>query len=337
MPALVQARVTARIVGLDPVLREATADVLRLALKGHPDAEADVVGDGRAVAFERGHHLHLPLVVQDAALRPGTHHVRDLVDRACGVFEAVGRGREARGIADSRALDRGLGAIEEGIEHLGVQPADLGLLGSEAVIAPDRLRRGLAVMRQPLVAAPGGHHREAGSSRPVHEVADDRRLVAVGQAVDDARSGGALGQQRPAERIRLHGHHDDVLAVLERIQGMFNGRDRVAGGLHDDLDFGMAAQRLPVFPDVRVTLLHGCIQRRGPVPRGLPAGAPKVGLRVRGRKVRNADEVHARRARHLGDVHGAEFACADHAHPDGLAGGFALLQLAVEVHVRRPA
>ena len=137
----------------------------------------------------------------------------NLVDRTGRIQQPAGRRREAGGVAHRGGLDRRLRAVEEGIEHLRVQAAELRLLGREAVVAPHRLGRRLREMRQPLVAAAGRDDRESGGARPVHQVADQRRLVAVGQAVDHARLRCPLRQQRPAERVGLDRHVDHVLAV----------------------------------------------------------------------------------------------------------------------------
>ena len=67
-----------------------------------------------------------------------------------------------------------------------------------------------------------------------------------------------------------------------------------------------------------------------------PTRARLAARRV-GRQVGDADQVHARRARDLRQVHGAELAGADQADADRLAFGGALLELGVEVHVRRPS
>src|SRR6185503_8546942 len=91
----------------------------------------------------------------------------------------------------------------EGIEHLRVEPAELRLLWCQAVVAPDGLGRRLREVRQPLVPAPRRDHRKARGARPVHEIADERRLVAVGEAVDHAGFGSLPGEQRSAERIGL--------------------------------------------------------------------------------------------------------------------------------------
>ena len=133
----------------------------------------------------------------------------------------------------------------------GLRPPRFGLLGREAVVAPDRLRRRLREVRQPLVAAARGDDREAGGARPVDQVADQRRLVAEGEAVDDAGLGRLARQQRAAERVGLDRDVDDVLAVREAPRGVLDRGDRMAGALDDDVDRRMRDQRLPVVADVR--------------------------------------------------------------------------------------
>jgi hypothetical protein len=63
------------------------------------------------------------------------------------------------------------------------------------------------------------------------------------------------------------------------------------------------------------------------VSRVAPADAREVAARAVGREVGDADEVHARRARDLRQVHRAELAGADQADADRLAVGLAPQQL----------
>jgi len=187
-------------------------------------------------------------------------------------------------------------------------------------------------MRQPLVPPAGRHHAESGGARPVDQVADDRRLVAVGEAVDYARLGGLAREQRAAERVGLDGHHHHVLAVAERGERVLDRRERVARRFDDDVDRGMRHQRLPVVRDVRARFLDRSIQRRSAVALGVPAHALQIPPGVLRREIGDAGEVHAGRVRHLRDVHGAELARADDADAQRLALRRALTKLRVEIH-----
>jgi hypothetical protein len=105
---------------------------------------------------------------------------------------------------------------------------------------------GLEPSRQPFVAAAGSGDLEARGARPVDQVADQRRLIAIGQAVDHARLGGALGEQRAAEGVGLDRHHDHALAVAEGLERVLDGGDRIAGRFDDDVDLGMADEGAPI-------------------------------------------------------------------------------------------
>ena len=61
----------------------------------------------------------------------------------------------------------------------------------------------------------GADHLEAGGARPIDMLANERRLVAPGQAVDHAGRLGAARQQRPGHRVGFHIDHDDVLAIFD--------------------------------------------------------------------------------------------------------------------------
>ena len=68
-------------------------------------------------------------------------------------------------------------------------------------MAPYRLRCRGVIGRQVLGALAGGHHLEPGGARPVDHLADQRRLVAIGQGIDDAGRPRARRQKRPGQRV----------------------------------------------------------------------------------------------------------------------------------------
>ncbi len=94
-----------------------------------------------------------------------------------------------------------------------------------------RVGRGAVVVRLVARALAGGDHLEAAGARPVDVLADQRRLVAPGEAVDDARGLRLARQQRTGERIRLDVDHDDVLAVRDRRERMADAGVGIAGRL----------------------------------------------------------------------------------------------------------
>jgi hypothetical protein len=63
-----------------------------------------------------------------AAAGPGGEHGGQLVGRGRREGQAVLGHLEVGGIGDGRHLDRRLGAVEEGVEHLGVHARGLGPL-----------------------------------------------------------------------------------------------------------------------------------------------------------------------------------------------------------------
>ena len=271
-----------------------------------------------------------------AALGDRTHHERQVLHRARREGEPVRRRRQAGRVGDGRAFDRGLGAVEERVEHLGVQAAALGLLFVEAPVFPDRLRRRLREVRQPLVAAARRRDGKARGARPVDQFADQRRLVAVGEAVDHTRFGGTAREQRAAEGIGFHRHHHHTLAVPEGFQRMLDGGDRIAGRFDDHVDLGMGDQRLPVVGQERVAVLARFGERRGGRDIGLPAQPRQILPRAGRRHVGDAEQMDARRRRDLAQVHRAELAGADQADAQRIVVRGALQQHAVKVHCFLP-
>ena len=125
----------------------------------------------------------------------------------------------------------GLEPSRKELNIFGLRPPVFACSGVRPVMSPDGIGRGLRKMRQPLVPAPGGDHRKTRRARPVDQLADQRRLIAVGQAVDHAGRLRLLREQRAAQSVGLHRHVDHVLAMGERSQAMLHRSGRIAGAL----------------------------------------------------------------------------------------------------------
>jgi hypothetical protein len=165
---------------------------------------------------------------------------------------------------------------------------------------------------------------EPRGSAPVDHLADQRRLVAVRERVNDARIVRAAGEQGPCERVGFDVHHDDVLAVLAARERVADPGSGVAGRVDHDRDLGCGNQRLRVVGDERRAALRGLRERRRrPTLRG-PSAARERGTRAIGREVGDRDDVDAGRVLRLREVHRAELSCADQADgertPLGCAG-----------------
>jgi hypothetical protein len=195
----------------------------------------------------------------------------------------------------------------------------------------------LRIVRQPLVAASRGGHLEARGACPVDQLADQRRLVAVGEAVDHAGFGRAPGQQGAAEGVGLDRDHDHALAVAERLQRVLDGGDRIAGRLDHDVDLGMAHQGAPIVGQMRVALPTRLGERDGRRHVGLPAQPRQVFPRARRRKIGDAQEVDAGRRRDLREVHRAELAGADQANAQRPGFSGAREKHAMETHCLLPS
>ncbi len=142
---------------------------------------------------------------------------------------------------------------------------------------PHRFGRRERVLGQPFVAAAGRDHAEAGGARPVDEIADERRLVAIRQAVNDPGLRRAARKQRSAERVGLDRHHDDVLPGRERLEGVRHRRRRIAGHLDDDVERWMADKLVHVVADMRRTRSCGLIEA---LRRDLLNGPARLGQRL---------------------------------------------------------
>ena len=82
---------------------------------------------------------------------------------------------------------------------------------------------------------------EAASARPIDQLAGQRRLVAIGQRIDDASERAPLrASSGPARNVGLDIDHDDVLAGGDRRDGRARCRPvGLTGRLDDHLHLGM--------------------------------------------------------------------------------------------------
>src|SRR5262249_29610280 len=176
-------------------------------------------------------------------------------------------------------------SVEEGVEHLGIEPADSRLLGRESVVPPYCFRRRLREVRQPLVPASCRNDTETCGARPVDEIADERGLVAEGETVDDARLRRLAGQERATERVCFDGDVDDVFAVAECFQAMLDCSDRITGAFDDNVDLRVCDQRLPVLAEMRRTARQSLVDRARCEALRLPADSLEVRTRLRRREI----------------------------------------------------
>ena len=94
----------------------------------------------------------------------------------------------------------------------------------------------------------------------------------------------------------------------------------------------MPYQRFPVVGQMRRPLRQRCIERSRAVSLGFPAGALEIGPGARRGEIRDADEMHTRRLRHLREIHRGELADADQSDAQRLALRRSLLQFRVQAH-----
>ena len=175
-------------------------------------------------------------------------------------------------------------------------------------------------MRLVARALAGADHFEAGGARPVDMLADQGRLVAPGQRIDDARRLGLARQQGAGDGIGFHIDHDDVLAVLDGGERVMNTGAGHAGRLDNDLDTRIGDHRLGIGGDESGAALVRVIKRGRGVKLGRPAGRLQLTARAGDVEVGDADDMRARGQPRLRQIHGAEFTGADDTDGDRLAG-----------------
>src|SRR5262245_65563693 len=95
----------------------------------------------------------------------------------------------------------------------------------------------------------GAYDFEASSARPIYLLADQRRLIAPGERIDDAGVLCAAREQGTGDRIGLDVDHHDMLAVCYRLECVNNPRARHACGLDDDLDLRICDEGFGIVGD----------------------------------------------------------------------------------------
>jgi hypothetical protein len=169
---------------------------------------------------------------------------------------------------------------------------------------------------------------------PVDELHDESRLVPVGLGVDDAGGLCPLCQGRAGERIRLDGHHDDVLAGLDGAKRVVDADDRIAGRLHDHVDVVIEELRGVRHYRGRAIRESGCDIRGDLICR--PADESERALGTRDIDVGDRDDVDTGDVARLRQVHRAESPGPDEADPDRTTFGLACNEQFVEVHCLVP-
>ena len=166
---------------------------------------------------------------------------------------------------------------------------------------PDGVRRGGVVGRQVLGALAGADNLEPAGARPVDQLHDQGRLIAVGQGIGRCRPR-PRGEPAaaPASTSASHVDHDHVPAGGDAGQRVAHTGDRIAGRLDHHLGIAMAehAVRVREHADRRDLLIA-------------PARPPQRGLRPLRRQIAHAHDPHPRGGAHLRQEHGGELARAD--------------------------
>ena len=186
-----------------------------------------------------------------AAFVAWPQYPRQIVDAARRECETFRRGRQPGRVGNGRHFDRALGAVEERVEHLRIEIAGGYHFPRETVVRPHGVGRRAVILGQIFGALAGGDHLESRRAAPVDHLADQRRLIAIRQRINDARFACALRQQRAGKRIGLDVDHDDMFAMLTACLHVADPGEGIARRIDDDLDFRRANQRGRIVGDMR--------------------------------------------------------------------------------------
>jgi len=100
------------------------------------------------------------------------------------------------------------------------------------------------------MTAPGCYNRESAGSSPIHQIANQGRLVTKGERVKNPRFGRSTRQERAAESVCFDGDIDDVFAVLEGEQAVVDRMNRGPGAFNNNVNGGVLNERAPVLANV---------------------------------------------------------------------------------------
>ena len=163
--------------------------------------------------------------------------------------------------------------------------------------------------RQILCAFSGRDDFEAASACPVHQFADQRRLVAIGEAVKATGRRRLPCQQGPGKRVRLDTGHDDVPAVGGGKLGMADRCLGISGGFHDDFNVSVGDQGFRILGQPN-SLPRGSARRCRRIL-GANAQAGQAHAQAREIQIGDSDNAQARGAACLCQEHGTELSCPD--------------------------
>lgn len=256
--------------------------------------------------------LDHPLPVQDPAPLLRGQHIRNLAQVGSREVQPAHVGLEPGHVGQRHHLDRVLGAVQERPEHLRVV-----VLAVEAVHARHVVRVHLAETPREARALAGRHQPEAERASPVAELGGQRRLVAVGQAVDHTCGLGELPQMEACQHVGLHRYHGYVLAGQDGAIRVPHPHLDQAGRFDDDVD-GAGDQRIRVGGHHRRAVGHGfrdLIGGGGPQRLPFRARAQHGGSRPHP-QVGDDGQPHAGHVPDLAGDLGAEDADADQPDPD---------------------
>ena len=160
------------------------------------------------------------------------------------------------------------------------------------------------IFRQVLRALSRGEHAEAAGACPIDQLADQRRLIAIGQRIHNTGASRLLRQRDTCQHIGLDVDHHDMFALGDRASGVHDAGGSVAGRFHHNLDVRRPQHRRRVIGEAR---------RRDAFV--VPADAPARLARTIGCQVGDRRDLDPGRGWHLREEHRAELAGTDQPDP----------------------
>ena len=208
------------LVGDEAILAKAGAGVVVGRLENHKNPPAQMIGKLAALHIMRGDDLDNTRRLENASLARRLEPLGQLAAAARHERKPALGHRQTRGVGNRRHLDGRLGAVEERIEHLRVHARGLGFFRIKAIVLPDGLGRRILIAGQVFRPFASGNDMKPAGPGPGDELDYERRLIAVGHAVNDTSGARLAGEHGACQAVGFDIDHHHMPGMRDRGAGV---------------------------------------------------------------------------------------------------------------------
>src|SRR5918993_1825787 len=239
---------------------------------------------------------------------------------------------EPSSVADCGHLNTGLCSIDKRIEHLRVIAGSFREFRRETEILPDRVRGRCMKAGMVAGALAGADNREPACPGPIDLLANNGRLVAVSQAVDETGLAGFVGQERTGDHIGFDIDHDYVPSGFDGREAMLDSSFGASGRFDQDVETIRLDQMLVGIGYEGRPGREGCVKTVRRILLLAPTDPLACFPRPGGVEISNPEHVDSRGLTSLRQEHGPKLAGSDEPYPDRLTFFRPCFQHGCQVH-----